>query len=102
MLEVLAGMIATVGVFTAEEEIDDPGYERQPVEFGFQGEGDMRTIENVAEPAFSIGRDRSVDQWGAFDANGVLLVVVQLRASRTFIKGDRAFFPPGELVIWMP
>ena len=102
-LELLAGMIDTVGIFTDEDELDDPGYERQPVEFGPpQGEGGMRVIENVSEPVFSIGRDRSLDQWGGFDANGVLLVMVRLAEPRDFVRGDRAFFPPGNLSIGMP
>lgn len=94
----------TVGLFDGEQEIQDPRYERQPIEFGApEDDGAVRVIENTSEVLFpDMGRDHTVDHWGVFNGAGELLALFRLVEPRDMPAEDRARFKPGNLSIGMP
>lgn len=104
MLGCLTNQPLLVGLFNGETEIDDPNYERLPIEFGVpQDDGDIRFIENVNEVRFAdMGRDYEVDHWGVFNEDGERLGLWRLTKARDLPAEDEAVYKPGSLSIGMP
>lgn len=104
MLGCLTNQPLLVGLFDGETEIDDPRYERLPIEFSEpQDDGDIRFVENVNEVRFDdMGRDHVVDHWGVFSVAGDLLALYRLKKARELPAEDNAVYKPGSLSIGMP
>ncbi len=101
----LSGRALFLGLFDGQDEITDPRYERQPLEFGppQSTDDDLQFIENVNEAIFQdMGADQEIDGWGAFDEDGELLAGGRLREARMIPAQDRIFFEPGDFTLGLP
>jgi hypothetical protein len=101
----LSGRGLFLGLFDGEDELNDPEYERQPIEFGppQTTEGDVRFVANVNEATFrKMGSEQSIDGWGVFDERGEHLGGGRLEEARTILAGDRIFFNPDFFTLGLP
>ncbi len=93
-----------VGLFVGDDEIGDPFYKRQAIEFGEpQDDAGVRYIANTNELLFEdVTRDYTIDHWGVFSAGGELLAMFRLVAEKDMPAEDRPRFKPGKLSIGIP
>ena len=101
----LSGRALSLGLFDGEDELEDPGYARQPVEFGDpqSTEDGLQFIENVNDAVFKdMARAHSVDRWGVFDEQGQLLGGGRLEEPVAIAERDRMYFDPGFFTLGLP
>ena len=101
----LSGRALALGLFDGEDELADPSYARQPVEFSEPQSTDdgLQFIENVNAAVFKdMGRDYSVDRWGIFDEQGQLLGGGRLEEPVAITERERMYFDPGFFTLGLP
>ena len=100
-----AGRTLMVGLLDGDQEFNDKGYERQPVQFSEpQDEGDVRFVENVNEALFDLGIEspHHLDRFAVFNEAGEFMADYALLEVRDLPAGDRAFMRTGTFRIGMP
>lgn len=104
MLDVFAGKVFTLALFSGEDEIVDSVYQRREVQFSPPiGDGDVRYVQNVAIVRFEgFNARHTVDHWGILDVGGDLLARYRVTEPIEVGPAMDCKFRPGELRIGLP
>lgn len=103
LIAVLGEQPNTVGLFIGQQEIVDPKYQRQLVEFGAPQGDDTRYIENTSAVIFDdLARDQTIDHFGVFDALGNLRAHCPLGEERVADAEDNFKIKAGKLQVFIP
>ncbi len=104
VLLLLVDQAISVGLFDGGREIDDPLYERLPIQFDApEGDAVERFIQNNNELRFGImASDHVLDGWAVYDSSGVLLASDTLSEPRNMKADDNPIFRAGMITITMP